>query len=229
MHITALTPAVEQRLEAYQELSRRIRRPATGSAPKPTITISREFGCEAYPVAEELVKIAGEKTGESWLLADISLLDAVARDHKISPEVMLSLGSKPRWLDDMLATFTAGWKTDADYYRLLCEQVVALATAGNVVFVGLGAAIITKSMKHCSHFRLIATHDFKVRSISRRMGIGKQDAELLVVDKQKERDMIIRKLLDADEHDPLYYHGIFNNSKLSNLQIAAMISGHLFH
>jgi len=229
MPVTVLTPAVEQRLKAYHKLSDSVRTQSKDAPPKPTITITREFGCEAYPVAEELVKLAEKATGESWLLVDISLLDAVAKEHNISPEVMLSLGKKPRWLDDMFATFSSKWKTDADYYRLLCEQVIALAAAGNVVFVGLGAAIITKAMKHCSHFRLIATHDFKVGSIARRMKISKQEAELVVIDKQKERDSIIRKLLDADEHDPLYYHAIFNNGKINSKQIAKMISGHVFH
>jgi len=228
MPVTLLTPEVEQRLKAYHELSGRIRTQTGDSTPKPTITISREFGCEAYPVAEEIVSIAEKTTGEPWLLVDISLLDAVAKEHNISPDIMLSLGNKPRWLDDMFATFSPRWKTDADYYRLLCEQVVALAAAGNVVFVGLGAAIITKSMKHCSHFRLIASQDFKVSSIARRTDISKQEAELLVVDQQKTRDSIIRKLLDADEHDPLYYHATFNNGKVRNQQIARMIIGYVF-
>jgi len=229
MPVTVLTPAVEQRMKAYHKLSDRIKGLPKDTSPKPTITISREFGCEAYPVAEELVRLAGKISGEPWLLVDISLLDAVAKEHKISPEIMLSLGHKPRWLDDMFATFSPAWKTDADYYRLLCEQVVMLATAGNVVFVGLGAAIITKNMKHCSHFRLIAAQDFKVRSIAHRMNITKQEAENLVLEKQKERDSVIRRLLDADEHDPLYYHASFNNSKVGNKQIAKMIAGYVFH
>ena len=85
---------------------------------------------------------------------------------------MLSLGHKPRWLDDMFATLSPHWKTDSDYYRLLCEQVVMIATAGNAVFVGLGAAIITQSMGNCFHFRLIAEQEFRVRSIARRMQIS---------------------------------------------------------
>ena len=216
-------------MKAYHKLSDRIRGLPKDTPPKPTITISREFGCEAYPVAEELVKLAEKASGEPWLLVDISLLDAVAKEHKISPEDHALPWHKPRWLDDMFATISPAWKTDADYYRLLCEQVVMLATAGNVVFVGLGAAIITKNMKHCSHFRLIAGQDFKVRSIARRMNISKQEAELLVVDKQKERDSVIRRLLDADEHDQLYYHASFNNGKIRNQQIAKMIAGYVFH
>ena len=228
MPVTLLTPAVEQRLRAYHELSGRAKSFAAGAPLKPTITLSREFGCEAFPVAEELVKLAEKKTGEQWLLADISLLNAVAKEHHISEEVMLSLGHKPRWLDDMFATLSPHWKTDSDYYRLLCEQVVMIATAGNAVFVGLGAAIITQSMGNCFHFRLIAEQEFRVRSIARRMQIPKQEAEIVVTDKEKERDKVIRKLLDADEHHPLYYHAIFNNGKLRNEQIAATIADLVF-
>jgi hypothetical protein len=228
MPMTELIPAVEQRLKAYHELNKRGRSPVEGGPSKPTVTLSREYGCEAYPVAEELVKLAEQQTGEPWLLVDMSLLEAVAKEHHISEEVMLSLGHKPRWLDEMFATFSPHWKTDADYYRLLCEQVVALATAGNAVFVGLGAAIITQAMKNCFHFRLIAEQDFKIRSIARRLKITKQEAELLVVDQQQERDRIIRKLLDADEGHPLYYHAIFNNGKVGSHQLAGIISGCVF-
>jgi cytidylate kinase len=211
-------------LRAYHELSNRARSLVAGAPLKPTITITREFGCEAYPVAEELVRLAEQLTGEQWLLADISLLEAVAKEHHIPEETMLSLGNKPRWLDDMFATLTPHWKTDADYYRLLCEQVVSIATAGNAVIVGLGAPVITRSMENCSHFRLIADQDFKVRSIARRMNISKQEAELLVLEKQKERDRVIRKLLDADEHDPLYYNAILNNGKVKTQRIAKFIA-----
>ncbi|UFS70658.1 cytidylate kinase-like family protein [Geomonas sp. RF6] len=225
---TVFTPSLEQRLRAYHDLSARARSLVPGAAPKPVITLSREFGCEAYPVAEELVSIAERKSDERWLLADISLLDAVAKEHNISEDQMLSLGHKSRWLDDLFATFSAHWKTDSEYYRLLCEQVVTLARLGNVVFVGLGAAIITRSMHNCFHFRLIADHDFKVRSIARRMEVPKQDAETIVAEQQKERDRMIRNLLDADEHQPLYYHMIFNNGSIPHKEIARIIAGYVF-
>jgi len=224
MPVTELTPSVEQRMKAYHELNSRVKALVAGAPLKPTITISREFGCEAFPCAEELIRLAEKMTGEQWLLVDISLLDAVAKEHHIPEEVMLSLGHKPRWLDDMFATLSPKWKSDADYYRLLCEQVVSIATAGNAVFVGLGAAIITKAMENCFHFRMIAEHDFKVRSFARRMKISKQDAEIQIVDQQKERDRIIRKLLDADEHHDLYYHAIFNNGKVRPQKIAKIIA-----
>lgn len=222
-----LFPSVEQRLKAYHGLSNRAKELIQKAAPpKPTITLTREFGCEAFPIAEELVRQAEKRTGETWALIDKSLLDIVAREQRIPEEIIQSLGSKPRWFDDMLSTFSTNWKGDADYYRLLCEQVVLSASVGNAVIVGLGAPIITKSLKNCCHYRLIAEHNFKVASIARRMKISKQEAEIIVLDRQKERDRIIRKLLNADEHNPLLYHAIFNNGKSKNRLIAKAILEH---
>lgn len=227
MPVGDLFPSVENRLKAYHEFDFRTKGLLDKPAPlKPTITLSREFGCEAFPIAEELVRQAEKRTGEPWLLVDKSLLDAVAREHNVSEEIMQSLGSNPRWFDDMIATFSANWKSDQDYYRLLCRQVLLIASAGNAVIVGLGAAIITRSLKNCFHYRLIAEHDFKVRSIARRLKISQQEAEIVVLDRQKERDRIIRKLLDAVEHEPLLYHALFNNGKSKNRQIARIILEH---
>uniref|UniRef100_UPI00272E5AB2 cytidylate kinase-like family protein n=1 Tax=Geoalkalibacter sp. TaxID=3041440 RepID=UPI00272E5AB2 len=222
-------PSVEQRMRAYHDLTHRAQTVKKSAPPKPTITLSRQFGCEAFPVAEELIRRAQEITGEPWLLVDKALLDEVAREHRIDPDIMQSLGEGPRWIDDIFASFSDRWKADADYYRLLGEQVLMIAATGNAVIVGLGAAIITKAMKNCHHFRLIADQDFKVRSIARRMNLSPQDAELMVLERQKERDRIIRRVLDADEHDPLLYHALFNNAKLRNPQIARMILGHVLH
>ncbi len=221
-----LFPSVERRLKAYHELSHRVRGLEGSASLKPTITLSREFGCEAYPVSEELVRLAEKKTGEPWLLVDKSLLEAVAKEHNVPEEILHSLGSKPRWVDDMMATFSAKWKSDADYYRLLCRQVAMIATAGNAVIVGLGAPFITRSLKNCFRYRLIADHEFKVNSIARRMKITKQEAELVVIDKQKERDRVLRKLLDSDLRDPLLYHAIFNNGRIKSRQIARLILDH---
>ena len=221
-----LFPSVERRLKAYHDLSHRVRDLKISVPLKPTIVLSREYGCEAFPVSEELVRLAEQKTGESWLLVDKSLLDAVAREHHVPEGIMRSLGSNARWFDDMMTTFSAKMKGDADYYRLLCRQVVMIASAGNAVIVGLGAPIITKNLENCFRYRLIADHKFKVKSIARRMKIPKQEAELVVLDKQRERDRVIRKLLDSDLQDPLLYHAIFNNSRIKSLQIARLIFDH---
>jgi Cytidylate kinase-like family len=224
MAVNVLPPSIEQRMWSFNEVMRRATLLKPDALPKPTITIAREFGCEAYPVAEELLQLVKERTGEEWVIVDKALFSAVAKDHSLSEDILRGLGQKPRWLDEMFATLSPGWKSEAGYSELIANQIASVAMAGNAIFVGLGAAIITKSLKNCHHFRLVADKEFKIRSISRRLGISRQETELLIVERQKERDRILRSLLDADAHDPLYYHMIFNNAKVRNGKIAQTIA-----
>ena len=48
-----------------------------------TVTIYREFGCEAYPVAECLRQTTEKKSGATWLLFDKGLLDEIARNNDL--------------------------------------------------------------------------------------------------------------------------------------------------
>ena len=222
-----LVPSIEQRLSGFIEVSRRGSQGANKGGAKPTITISREFGCEAYPVAEQLKTIMEEKTKEPWVLIDKALLDVVAKDNDLSASVLHSLGQKPRWLDEMLSTMTPRWKNEKDDYKLLCEQIVAIAKQGNAIIVGLGSAIITQELKNCYHFRLFASQEFKVRSIARRMQLSVQDAELLVEKRQKERDRFVQNFLDADAKDNRFYHVIFNNDRNNPAQLGATIASYV--
>jgi hypothetical protein len=212
-----LVPSIEQRLAAFVEASRRAQQVSSKSRDrrKPTITISREFGCEAYPVTEKLKALLEEKTGEPWALMDKALLEKVARDHDLSEGVLTHLGQKPRFLDEMFSTLSTRWKSEKDHYKVLCGHMVSLAEAGNVIIVGRGSSMVTQPLENCFHFRMYASPEFKTRSIARRLGLPKIEAEDLVRKKQTERDRFIRDFLDQDAKDLSFYHLAFNNDKNS--------------
>jgi cytidylate kinase len=212
---TRLIPSIEMRLSSLLEVTRRreMESESRGKPAGPTITISREFGCEAYPTAERLQELLEQKTGEKWVVMDKRLLEEVARNHNLSEELLQGLGEKMRFVEEMMATFTPRWKTEKDYYRLLCRQIVSLAHKGNVIIVGRGSAFITQSLKNCHHFRLFASPEFKARSIAQRLGISMEEAGEMVTRKQQQRDKFIRDFLDRDARDLSVYHLVFNNDK----------------
>jgi len=222
-----LIPSIDMRLSSLLEINRRkdMEREARSKSKKsrPAITISREFGCEAYPMAERLRELLEKKTGETWVLLDKGLLEEVARNHNLSEEILQRLGEKYRFLDEMLGTFTPRWKSEKDYFRLLCRHVVSLASEGNVIIVGRGGAFITQPMKNCHHFRLYASIEFKTRSIVRRLNISTEDAEKMVVKKQRQRNKFIRDFLDRDDSDLSVYNLVFNNDKNTPVRIARTI------
>jgi len=223
-----LIPAVDVRLGSLLEFSRRneLEKSRRGVVDKirPTITLSREFGCEAYPVSERLKEILEKKSGESWVVMDKALLEEVAKNHNLSEEMLKGLGVKSSFLDEIVATFSPHWKTEKDHFRLICRQMLSLAEKGNVILVGRGGAIITQALKNCHHFRMFATPQFKIRSISKRLDISKEEAEVMIQKKQKQRDAFIHDFLDRDARDLCYYNLVFNNDRNSAEKVAATIA-----
>lgn len=223
-----LVPSIETRLGALLEINRRkdeddATRIKAGKARK-TITISREFGCEAYPMAECLKGLLEKKTGQEWILMDKSLLEEVAKNHNLSEVILRGLGEKNRILDEMLATFSQLWKSEKDHFRLLCKHMFSLAEKGNVILMGRGSSIVTQPLKNCYHFRMFASQAFKVRYIVRRLSISEAEAQSCVEKKQKQRDAFVRDFLGQDAHNMRFYNMIFNNDKNSPERIAQMIA-----
>jgi cytidylate kinase len=159
---------------------------------------------------------------------DRALLEAVAQDHRLNAQILENIGARHRFLDDMLSTFSPRWKSDKDYYRLLCRQIIALAQDGNVILVGRGAAILTQEMGNCFHFRIVAPMRFKVNSVSARTNLSSDEAQDLIQDRQRRRDAFLKDFLGRDIADPTLYHLIFNNARCSAGQIAGLMADVIF-
>lgn len=226
-----LIPSVDLRIGSLEEYNRRQKERAASryskSKPRPCITISREYGCEGYPVAERLRELLMQKTCDEWVLIDRDVLEEVARRHNISEEILQTLGENNSILNEVLATFSPRWKSDQDCFRLLSRHVVALAEQGNVIIIELGGAIITRHIEHSCHFKIYGSPSFKTGTLSRRLNIEAEAAEKLMHRQQKARDHFTRDFLNQDGHDPALYDLLFNNDRNSPERIAGTIAGYV--
>lgn len=226
-----IIPSVDLRIGALEEYNRRQKEKAhhrqKGPKPRPCITLSREFGCEGYPVAESLLKLMPEQTGDQWVLVDKDVLDEVARRHHVSREILEALGTKNRILSQVLATFSERWKTDHEYFELLCSHIVSLAEQGNVIIVGLGGAIITHHREHCYDFRIFGSREFKIGSICQRMNLPPDKAADLIEKQQAQIDNFTREFLFEDEANPAIYDLLFNNDRMCPETMARTIADYV--
>ena len=227
-----IIPSVDMRIVALEEYNRRQKAKAEKyipreDKPRPCITLSREFGCEAYPAAEKLCELMRQKTGEEWLLMDKALLDELARRHNLSREILENLGDQNRFLNEFLATFSSRWASHEDYFRSLSRYILSLAETGNVVIVGRGGAVVTSHLENCHHFKIFASMKFKVASIARRTAIAPEEAEKLIISKQAQRDRFNREFLDLHKHDNSFYDMLFNNDHMSAVMIAETIADYM--
>jgi cytidylate kinase len=226
-----LIPSVDTRIGALEEYNRRqlsrVEMKEKGLKPQPAITISREFGCEAYPVAEKVCEIMKQQTGNEWLLMDNALIEAVCSQHNLSKEMLKNLGEKNRYLNEFLAAFSSNWGSQEDHFRLLSKFIISIASEGNAVIVGRGSAVVTQHLKNCYHFKLFAPMCFKTLSISRRLDLSSADAEKMIIKKQQLRDRFNKEFLNLDKHDLSYYDVLFNNSRVPTESIAESISDYV--
>ena len=220
-------PSVDLRIGSLEEYNRRQKENATlhhrKPRPRPCITISREYGCEGYPVAERLREIMMQKTGDEWVLIDKTILEEVARRHNISEEILQTLGENHRILDEILATFSPRWKSNHEYFTLLSRHVVALAEQGNVIILELGGAVITRHFEHSYHFRMYGSDKFKIASLASRLNLETEEAENLMKRQQKARDHFTRDFLNHNDHDPDLYDILLNNDRCNPGKIAQIM------
>jgi hypothetical protein len=220
-----LVPSVERRLSAWISISET--HAASGPrGPRPTITISRRFGCEAFPLCEQLKDLLDKRTGESWLIYDKALIERVSQDEHLSLAVLEDLGGPSRAID-RIGFFVPGYQSQSEVFRHIPKYVTKIAELGNAIIVGRGSAVITHGLPNCYHFRLDAPVEFRVASIARRMEITEAEARKLVHDGDKTREQFIDECLHATVADPSWYDAVFNNARHSVAEIARSIAAYV--
>ena len=221
MPTARLIPNVERRLSAWVGVQERLRREPRREA-RATITISRQFGCEAYPLAELLSKELGERTQETWTIFDEALISRASRELDLSEALLGNIGGESRLLDN-LANLIPGWHTQNEAYELLAHYILRIARDGNAVIVGRGGAVITQALANCCHVRLEAPLERRVESIQQRLGLDADEAKALVIDYERNRERFIERFLHCSMADTRYYHAVYNTDKSPLAQIAKSI------
>ena len=215
MNISLLTPNLEKRINTLIQINDR--RAIRKDLIKPTVTLSREFGCEAYPLAKSLMSHLGQKKVDyfdKWNIYDKELIKLISTNENISENFLEHVEQDDR-LSDFMATFMAGSLTQSEAYELIAGYIAKIALNGNAIIVGRGSSIITNKFPNCFHFRIVGSLDGRVQSIAKRLDIDHKAAHELVVQKQKERDNFISNYFKTDISDSTIYHAVLNQDKLS--------------
>ena len=218
----SLPPSIQERTSGWVKIQERRAREAVPFLPGPTITLSRQFGCEGFPLSLRLKALLEAQGGEEWGLFDKELLAKVSQDEGISMRLLSRLGDPALGLESF-GFHPRGAVTGWEAYARLAETLLAIARHGRTIIVGQGGAILCRELENCFHFRLEASFEWRVASYARRMGVSTAQAEHRVKSQGKIRDRFIQDCLDADLSDRSHYDAIFNNERHSLEQIAGAI------
>lgn len=220
--LSSLSPGIDKRLSTWGDIQKHLET-QSHAVLRPTITLSRDFGCEAFEVAEQLNALMRAATGEPWNVYDKSLLETVATEQGISLHLLQNLGDTARSLE-RLGLRPPEYLQHAAAFRAVAEKLVAFATVGNAIIVGRGGAVLCADLANCFHFRLEGSLAFRTKAIAKRLEMPDDEAQALVEANTKLQGAFFEEQLRANPHDRTRFHAVFNNDRSSPESVARAIA-----
>jgi cytidylate kinase len=185
-----------------------------------TITLSREFGCEAYPLAFKLKQLLEKSTEEDWNIFDRAFIEKLQMKNGLNEEILSFLDNRSEFIENLIAKRQPSWKNKSEAYKFLAKAVYSITCEGRAIIIGCGAAMITQDIHRAYHFRLIASENFKIESIVRRNVVHYNEAKKVLSAKHKERKRFFMDFLQSEVVDLNDFHAVYNNDRLSVEKIA---------
>jgi len=192
----------------------------------PVMTISREFGCEANPMAGKLAErlnyyflpIGAKK---SWNIINKEILDLAASELQTDSKNIAYLFSfeQKNMVDDFIMSVSS--KHHRSEWRIkeaIKDAIRAFGMNGYAIIVGRAGAQILNDVKNSLHVRLIAPFEWRVKRVMEKYHLSSADAEARVKFMDKNRKKLIAKFSkDADCHS--CYDIFYNLKSLTHDQI----------
>ncbi|SHI56052.1 Cytidylate kinase-like family protein [Malonomonas rubra DSM 5091] len=220
------TPQQEAKLLAWHQ----IQQIADAKKPAPCFTVARDFGCQAYPLAEELVKrLNARVAGEPWVVIGREILDEVARLSGFSVEQIEKSQDTPNSLKAIFSMFLdSSLAEETEVFAHMRNVIRSFAKRGNCVLVGRGAVFAAAGLPNCIHLRLVAPYEFRVNKIMKSHGLSEAEAKDFIELHQKQRADFIKRFSGHEQpDDPVLYHMVLNNGLFSIVEMAEMIEEHM--
>jgi len=216
----SLVPSIDERISDWIESKRRDQIEHRKRLNCFTITLSREFGCEAYPLAFKLKELLEKSTEEDWNIFDRAFIEKLRVENGLNKEILAFLDKRSEFIENLIAERQPSWKNKSEAYKFLAKAVYSISCEGRAIIIGCGAAMITQDIRRAYHFRLIASEDFKIKSIARRTVVHYNEAKKVLSASHKERKRFFMNFIESEIVDLNDFHAVYNNDKLSVEKIA---------
>ncbi len=214
------TPQQEAKLNAWH----RMQTVVEPGRPAPCFTISREFGCQAVPVAEALVaRLNSRVAGEPWVVVGREILEEVSRLSGYSVEQIEKSQDTPASLKALFSMFLDNSRAEeTEVFSHMRSVIHGFARRGHCVIVGRGAVFAVQDLPNCINLRLVAPAEFRIKKIMQDHNLSEEEAVKYIELHQQQRDDFIRRFADGIIADPLLYHLVINNAHMDADRIAEL-------
>ena len=146
----------------------------------PLITISREVGCNAVELADQIAARFNSKQPKTkWKVISKEIYQETAKELQMdSKEVFKVLHKTERSSFDMVlkAFSDKHYVSEAKIEKTVREVILQNATDGYCVMVGRAAHIIAIDIKKALHIRLVAPLEYRINSIIQNNNLNEEEA-----------------------------------------------------
>ena len=183
-----------------------------------TIALSRESGARGTSTAREV----GARLG--WAVYDHELLERIAQEMKLRTSLLESVDEKRvSWLQECVeALASVPSVSGSAYVRHLTETLLSLAAHGECVIVGRGAAQVLPA-ETTLRVRLVAPMEWRLRAMSQKLGVSREEAACQVERIDRERVDFVRDHFHKEATDPRQYDLVLNSSRFTVGECADLI------
>lgn len=192
------------------------------------ITISRQAGCGARIVAEQLAELlqAGASTGQPrWTVFDRNLMEKVLEDHHLPARLAKFLPEdRITFLQDIADELFGLRPGSWTMIEQTAETMLRLAELGHVILIGRACNIVTARLPHVLHVRLVAPLDKRIAHARTAYQMSEKQARTFCVQEDEGRQRYVKKYFEADIEDPLRYHLVVNTGLVSFDEAARLIA-----
>ena len=185
------------------------------------ITISRQFGAGGITLGKKIAESLG------YTFADSDILQRVAKEANVSTHWVESFekeaGSKlsrmissmvsKRWLDRVLAD-ERGYLDEQIYLDYLVLIIAQFADEGDVVILGRGSQYILNDHPDAVHILLVNEFENRVKFMMDSYDMSRKKAERTVVNEDRRRVSLYKRLGKSDYENPQLYHLVLNMGRL---------------
>jgi cytidylate kinase len=226
MNISAVDKHVSAQFKFWQHQKHTVTIPGKKSLRR-FITISREYGCFGYEIAQETIRLlnGGDKAPTPpWAAYERQVLDRVMEDMGLSSHLARTLtDDAQKVMTDILTNAFSKLPPQVAVYQKLAETIRLLAANGNVVIVGRASNVITRGMYGGFHVMVVAPMEYKVDNVMKFKKIQKKEAEKLIIENTARRVNYIKEYVEFDVTDPHHYDMVINLAHTTKQGAARLI------
>jgi cytidylate kinase len=165
----------------------------------PVITISRQTGCDARQVAENVVDNLNRRYGVAkWKWLDKDIIYKIAEELNTDAQRVENFykGIELSDLSEMIMAFSGNFVSDLRVKKAIKDVVLAMCKEGYLVLVGRGGVSIAHDIVDSLHIRLVAPFYWRVENVMKKKDMDIETAEEFVVDTDEKRFNLIQTFLD---------------------------------